>query len=426
MRSVTTRNRARRPQRRGFTLIELLVVISIIAILAALLVPAVQAAREAARNTECKNNLRQFGIAFHAFADKDPLDRLSTGSYDYGRDGCVSKYGWVADVVNTGTGLPHNMRCPTSPFRGLEKLNDLVGDVGSVEAADSGLIAAGEANRLVEGMCADFEADLDGDGTPDTGTLAAGDPARIAQVRRMIEAGYNTNYAASWFFARGGMKLARTGTSASADTVTVASAKGLAGALGPLRRRQLDSSRVPSSNIPLLGDAGPGDAREAFLTADIPGFDLPAGSRLGEAMNDGPAYWDATAQKIVLIPNGTVVTPGAGSASAPAWADDVLPTAQEAGSPGADGKLWLQDTRDWAALHGSGANGSCNILMADGSVKSFSDKNGDKYLNPGFPIAPGTADENDGYLDNQVELQPFECWSGPTIDTLSIFKGNFE
>ncbi|MCA9214029.1 MAG: DUF1559 domain-containing protein [Planctomycetales bacterium] len=412
-------------KRKGFTLIELLVVIAIIAILVSITLPALSRARESARLSVCQNNLRQIGIGMHIFADNDPQERLCTGASDFRRDGCMDTWGWVADLVNINAANPGEMLCPSNPLRGSEKLNDLIGK-DTTDSKDGAPLS-----RLNDGVCGAAQwAGMSGSGGGTFANTAPNSEERARLIARaFLDQGYNTNYAAGWHLVRSAPKV-NVDSSTSPPTVTAfgnpssQGLKGLSTTRGGLTRRILETSPVVSSTVGLLGDAAPGDADEAVLALDLNysaqmsdgSADLfsngkgderefmKAGELLTEAFNDGPAYWDSGSSTLNLIQQS-------GNLS-------VQAACEQAGScpPPTDATVtYLQDTRDWFAVHGGGNGGSGNVLMADGSVQNFRDLNQDKYLNPGFPIPNNLTLEQYsaiGYRDNTVEIPAGRMFNG--------------
>src|SRR5262245_2468143 len=179
---MNQRTTGRRGGRQGFTLIELLVVIAIISILAALLIPAVQKAREAAARTQCANNLRQMGIALHNYLDRngkfptsgEGVDTAGTGTaFDaqstflymlpfveggdiYDRYDLSKPYNGSAQNIAVAKTVVQTYLCPSNPARpstGVDSLGYAYCDYMPIAYTDINILdtSTGQLVRLPSG-----------------------------------------------------------------------------------------------------------------------------------------------------------------------------------------------------------------------------------------------------------------------------------
>jgi len=388
-------DRLPKAMRSAFTLVELLVVISIIGILAAMLLPAVNSARESARSTQCKNNLRQFGVVMTTRTTQ-PDGKFCTGNMDWERDGVPTEVGWVSDAVKNSI-LPSELRCPSNSATTTKAMEQLL------TLEDAGITGPDCVDMLGAAMIInDLGEEVRNiartikEGPTGLGFLAPGSTERTdAIVKLVLENGFNTNYAPSWFLLRSEFVIDENGNLREADSMCGSDPRGTNVTRGPLTIKTLDSGRAAGNTVPLLSDA----SAAGQLSHGVPGF-LMLGDLYVVSMIGTPVI-----AKAVTTPIPLAIYDIPGDEPPREFPD---PTARE--GTGGWLKIWsrdvLQDYRGMSTHH----KGVCNLLMADGSVQSLVDTNEDQFINNGF-------EAGSDFVSDKVEAGPLVLASYYNLQT---------
>ena len=352
------------------TLVELLTVVAIISVLMAIMVPALQSARESGRRMTCQNNLRQFGVGLTAHAERDPRTRFCSGGFDWFEDGAVTKYGWVADMVNAEIPVG-KMLCPSNPTQ--------------VSATIAQLLDATPAELTARQGCVDVKGpspEVGPDGTTVitpapcydivTQSVASGS-ARVPYANTILAKFYNTNFTASWWLVRSGVFLGPDGRLKERVTGCGRSIGSRNSTYGPLQRSLADTSAVASSFVPLLGD---GAVSPVALSQDVGNFSAGTFTVYG-----------ATAGPVKKVDMTFTPDTFPAATSYPGWWTEWT-------------TLTWQDYRRFSPLH----KGGCNLLFADGGVRTYFDENRDGCLNNGFAAGEGPFQSSDVELSSEEVL----------------------